>query len=163
MSLRALFVSSVLMCSATAAYAQCSAEPRLPTSRYVINGAQFTDTQTKLTWQRCAVGQKFEEGAGCVGTPQEIPWARAKKMDGAWRLPTKDEMATLVSSACLKSVNTEVLPGINLQHPIFWTSTETAPGLTWTVNLNSGHEFNALQSSTNAVLLVQGQQVAASR
>lgn len=160
MSLRAFVVGSVLMCSAGAAYAQCTAEPRIPTDRYEINGAQVFDKETKLTWQRCAVGQKWQDGQGCTGTPQQVSWAQARKMDGTWRLPTKDELMTLVSRACLRSVNAEVFPGLSYQYPDYWTSTETAPGLTWTVSLMGGTEFNALQSSTNAVMLVQGQQVA---
>lgn len=160
MSLRALLIGSVLMVSASAAYAQCTHEPRIPISRYEITGAQVFDKETKLTWQRCSLGQKWQEGPGCVGTPREISWKEAKMMDGAWRLPTKDELSTLVSQACLKSANAEAFPGFTLQHPVYWSATETAPGLTWTVNLTSGHEFNALQSSENAVLLVQGQQVA---
>ena len=163
MSLRALLLGSVLMCSATAAYAQCTHEPRIPIERYQINGGQVFDTETKLTWQRCAVGQKWQEGTGCTGAPQEVSWAQAKKMGGAWRLPTKDELLGLVSRACLRSVNAEAFPGISLQYPTYWTSTETAPDLTWTVNLTSGAEFNALQTSTNAVMLVQGQQVAETR
>ncbi|MCC6915571.1 MAG: DUF1566 domain-containing protein [Rhodospirillaceae bacterium] len=160
MSLRALLIGSVLVCSASAAYAECLFEPRIPTSRYVINGAQVFDKETKLTWQRCSLGQKWQEGAGCVGTPQDVSWAQAKKMDGTWRLPTKDELSSLVSDACLRSANAEAFPGFTLQHPTYWSSTETAPGLTWTVNLTSGHEFNALQTSSNNVLLVQGQQIA---
>ncbi len=162
MSLRVLLLSSVLMCSASAAYAACTFEPRIPTSRYEITGAQVFDKETKLTWQRCSVGQKWIEGLGCTGTPQELSWTQAKKLDGTWRLPTKDELDTLVSDACLRSANAEAFPGFTLQHPNYWSSTETSPGLTWIVNLTSGAQFNALQSSSNSVMLVQGpnQQVA---
>jgi hypothetical protein len=160
MSLKAFLIGSVLACSASAAYAACSFEPRIPISRYEITGPQVFDKETKLTWQRCSFGQKWQDGSGCVGAPREISWTEAKKMDGAWRLPTKEELSSLVSDACLRSANAEAFPGFTLQHPTYWSSTETAPGLTWTVNLTSGHEFNALQTSQNAVLLVQGQQVA---
>ncbi len=160
---RALLLSAVVLGGANAAHAACTHEPRIPTDRYQVNGATAFDTQTKLTWQRCAVGQKWQEGAGCTGTPEQLSWAQARKMDGTWRLPTKDEMLTLVSRACLRSVNADVFPGISYQFPDYWTSTETAPGLTWTVSLTGGTEFNALQSSHNAVMLVQGQQVAEAR
>jgi hypothetical protein len=159
MSFKTLLISTVLVAAGGSAFA-CTAEPGIPTSRYQINGAQVFDTETKLTWQRCVVGQKWQEGAGCVGTPQELAWTQAKKMDGAWRLPTKDEMQTLISRACLRSANAEVFPGFSYQYPTYWTSTEDTPGLTWTVNMMSGAEFNALQSSRNGVMLVQGQQVA---
>lgn len=163
MSLRTLLLGSVLLCGAApaAVYAQCSAEPGIPLSRYEISGPQVTDTQTKLTWQRCAVGQKWHEGAGCAGTPRQISWKDARKLGGAWRLPSKDELQTLVSDACLKTVNKEAFPGFSLQHPEVWSNTETAPGQTWIVNMTSGAEFNALQTSENGALLVQGQHVAA--
>jgi hypothetical protein len=150
------------MCAGSAAYAECTAEPRIPTDRYEINGDQVLDKETQLTWQRCAVGQKFQEGAGCVGEAREVTWAAAKKHSGAWRLPSKDELRGLLSDACLPSLNAEAFPGVSLQQPNYWSSTETAPGLTWIVNLTSGHEFNALQSSTNAMRLVRSQQVAGS-
>jgi hypothetical protein len=160
MSLRAVLVSSVLMCAATTAYAACTHDPRIPTSRYEIKGDQVFDTETKLTWQRCSLGQQWKDGAGCAGTPRELTWQQARRQSGAWRLPTKDELLTLMSNACLRSANAEAFPGIQMQYPTYWSSTETEPNLTWTVNLTSGHAFNTLQTSGNAVMLVQGQQIA---
>ncbi|MCA0202394.1 MAG: DUF1566 domain-containing protein [Proteobacteria bacterium] len=159
MSPRALIAGSILMCGTAMgapAYAQCTKEPGLPISRYEIQDGQVRDKETKLTWQRCLMGQKWRDGAGCTGTPQEITWAQAQKLSGPWRLPTKDELQTLMSSACLKSANSEAFPGFNLQYPEVWSSTETVPGQTWIVNLTGGAEFNALQSAKNGVLLVQG-------
>lgn len=163
MSLRALLMSSVLMCSATAASAQCTFEPRIPTSRYDIQGDKVFDKETQLTWQRCALGQKWQDGAGCTGTPQQLSWTETRKLTGSnklgagWRLPSKDELQTLVSRACLRSVNNEVFPGFTLQYPEVWSSTETTANQTWIVSLMSGAEFNALQSAKNGVMLVQGQ------
>ena len=162
MSLRALLMGSVLMCSASAAYAQCTAEPRIPASRYDIQGDKVFDKETQLTWQRCALGQKWQDGAGCAGTPEQLSWADAQKQAGgrrnaAWRLPSKDELQTLISRACLRSVNSEAFPGFTLQYPEVWSSTETTPKQTWIVSMMSGAEFNALQSAKNGVLLVQGE------
>ena len=162
MSLKgALFASGLVCCATAATAAECTFEPRLPTSRYEITGGQVLDKETKLTWQRCSMGQKWVEGTGCTGTPQEVSWTELKKLDGAWRLPTKEELQSLVSKACLRSVNAEAFPGINLQSPVFWSSTETAPDLTWIVDLKNGGEFNALRTAKNAVMLVQGQEAAA--
>jgi hypothetical protein len=166
MSLRALIAGSVVMCGTVmtaSAYAQCTKEPSLPISRYEIRGGQVFDKETKLTWQRCLAGQSWTEGAGCTGTPQELTWAQAKKLSGAWRLPTKDELQTLMSSACLKSANAEAFPGFSLQYPEVWSSTETVAGQTWIVNMTSGAEFNALQTSKNGALLVQGTATAAAK
>lgn len=167
MSLRALLLGSVLVCSASAASAQCAFEPRIPASRYDIQGDTVFDKETQLTWQRCLLGQKWQDGAGCTGTPQQLTWADAQKQGGGkrsagkqsadWRLPNKDELQTLVSRACLRSVNSEAFPGFSLQYPEVWSRTETTPQQTWIVSLMSGAEFNALQSAKNGVLLVQGE------
>lgn len=160
MSSRAFLLASALMCVGPAAYAACTAEPRIPTSRYEINGDQVFDTKTRLTWQRCAVGQQFREGAGCVGEADEVSWSAAQRRSGAWRLPTRDELRGLVSDACLPTINKEVFPGVSLQQPSYWSSTETTPGQTWIVDLNNGNTFNALQTSENALMLVRAQQTA---
>lgn len=160
MSLRAVLLSSALMCLANAAYAECSFEPRIPTSRYEFRGDRVFDKETKLTWQRCALGQKWQDGAGCLGEPQQLSWSDATRLKGAWRLPTKEELNTLVSDACLRNVNTEAFPGISLQYPSYWSSSETEPNLTWTVDLTNGHAFNSFRTSSNAAMLVQGQVVA---
>jgi len=162
MSLKGVVLASGLMCVATGTLAaECTFEPRIPTSRYEITGGQVFDKETKLTWQRCSMGQTWVEGTGCTGTPEELSWEQLKKLDGAWRLPTKDELMSLVSKACLRSINAEAFPGITRQSPSFWSSTETAPDLTWIVDLNTGWEFNALRAAKNGVMLVQGQGTAA--
>lgn len=160
MSLRAALFSSALMCITGAAHADCTFEPRLPNDRYEFQGDQVLDKETKLTWQRCAVGQKWQDGLGCVGAPQQLRWPDVKTMKGGWRLPTKEELSTLLSDACLRSINTAAFPGVSLQYPSYWTSSETAPDLTWTIDLNNGNAFNAVRSSANAAMLVRGQAVA---
>lgn len=160
MSVKAVLFGSALMCLANGAYAECSFEPSISASRYEFRGNQVFDKQTKLTWLRCALGQKWDEAKGCVGTPTQLSWLDAKKLQGAWRLPTKDELDTLVSNACLRNVNTEAFPGISLQYPSYWSNTETDPDLTWTVDLTNGHQFNSLRTSANAALLVGSQLVA---
>jgi hypothetical protein len=158
MSAKAFFIGVAAVGAAGAAHAAasgCTFEPRIPASRYEVNGAEVYDKETNLTWQRCSVGQQWKEGAGCVGEARELTRADARRTPANWRLPTKEELDSLVSDACLRSVNAEVFPGITLQHASYWSSSETTPGLTWTVNLTSGAEFNALQTSTNAVKLVR--------
>lgn len=157
---RPAYFGIVLFCAADVSQAAlaasgCTFEPRIPTSRYEINGDEVYDKETNLTWQRCSVGQDWKEGQGCVGEPRAVSIKDARRTPGKWRLPTKEELSSLVSNACLKSVNAEVFPGIGLMHPSYWTSSETAPGLIWTVNLSSGSDFNALQDSSNGVRLVR--------
>lgn len=55
-----------------------------------------TDTRTNLTWQRCSVGQRWS-GSSCDGSAAEFTWAEAMRLGSSgWRLPTVDELDTLV-------------------------------------------------------------------
>jgi hypothetical protein len=64
--------------------------------RYAINGAEVYDSQTKLIWARCSVGQEWKDGH-CVGTVTYFSFADAQKQAGGeWRVPTKDELLSLV-------------------------------------------------------------------
>ena len=54
------------------------------------------DTRTKLQWQRCSLGQTWI-GTTCAGKAREYKWDEARRIAPAgWRLPTKDELASLV-------------------------------------------------------------------
>lgn len=54
------------------------------------------DTRTKLKWQRCSLGQTWT-GATCAGEATKYKWNEARRVAPAgWRLPTKDELASLV-------------------------------------------------------------------
>lgn len=70
--------------------------------RYIDNGnGTITDTQTKLMWMRCSVGQTWQDGS-CKGSPNTFIWPYAMGMsisDGNytdWRLPTKEELSSLI-------------------------------------------------------------------
>lgn len=75
-----------------------AAEP-LP-ARFSISadGQEVTDTQTKLVWQRCPVGSKWD-GKLCSGKPTKFTLQEAKHASdpagAAWRLPSKDEFFSL--------------------------------------------------------------------
>lgn len=158
MSFKTLLCGVAMVCVSSAAFAAetgCTFEPRIPTSRYEMKGDEVYDTKTNLTWARCSIGQKWADGQGCMGEAKMLSLKDAKDTPRGWRLPTKDELLGLMSDACLKSINTDAFPGVSRQQPTFWSATETDPGLTWIVNLTTGADFNALQSSTNAVKLVR--------
>ena len=54
------------------------------------------DNRTKLQWQRCSLGQTWN-GVTCAGEATEYEWDEAQRLAPAgWRLPTKDELASLV-------------------------------------------------------------------
>lgn len=77
---------------------ELAAQPKpLIANRYADNGdGTVTDIRTNLTWQRCSVGQTWA-GETCTGKVSSFKWNDAMKLakDG-WRLPTVDELDTLV-------------------------------------------------------------------
>ncbi|MEE2025785.1 MULTISPECIES: Lcl C-terminal domain-containing protein [Alkalimonas] len=77
--------------------------------RYRDNGdGTVTDIQTNLTWMRCVQGLHEWTGSACIRVDKRTPWAMsweeaqnvAKNVSFAgysdWRLPTADELDTLV-------------------------------------------------------------------
>lgn len=60
------------------------------------NDGSVTSIKTKLIWQRCSVGQRWT-GETCAGEAAAFKWDEAMRLakDG-WRLPTIDELDTLV-------------------------------------------------------------------
>ena len=80
-------------------------------SDYLIGNNDFihneygtvTHKSTGLMWQRFSVGQTWD-GEACIGKPTKINWNDAIKLTSNfagysdWRLPTKDELMTLMSA-----------------------------------------------------------------
>ncbi len=110
---------------------------------YLVYGNKVFDKRTKLEWARCSIGQIWEDDT-CTGTPSRFNWytARNFQRDG-WRLPTKEEMTTLIEcgtdkqktaledeydSYCLAdhnipTIHQSVFP--NTPSTLYWTATET--------------------------------------
>lgn len=142
-----------------AAWAACDPDRiAVPTSRYDINGTEVLDKQTGLTWQRCSLGQAWQDGEGCTGQVQEFTWAEARKQaGGAWRLPTRDELSSLVSMACTPSINPDAFPNLDPLRLWYWSGTQTDKDLAWMVQFGGGATFNGYQTAKNAVRLVRDQ------
>ena len=70
-----------------------------PNVRYRFLGKDqeiVEDIRTKLQWQRCSLGQTWN-GVTCAGEATKYQWDEARRAASAgWRLPTKDELASLV-------------------------------------------------------------------
>ncbi len=140
-------------------HAECdtSQPSRTPTSRYVIESGVVYDRKTDLSWQRCSAGQRWEDDLGCVGVIEQMTWdeATAKASDD-WRLPTRDELATLISPTCKQpSINEEVFVDMDLRKLWYWTSTTSDEYLAWLVNFADGQFANYDRSDVGAVRLVR--------
>ena len=109
----------------------------------------ITDRQTRLTWLRCSVGQRWN-GFRCIGAPRMLTWEQAneaaamakKELGGNWRLPTVEELQTLVCDPCAPpKIDQRLFP--DTPAAPFW-SASSAPlsvGRVWTVNFYTGHLF----------------------
>jgi hypothetical protein len=105
-----------------------------PTSRFVINeNGTLTDKETKITWMRCAMGQKWD-GKTCTGKAHEYSWQEARDAiaelnsdtfgePSSWRLPLVPELASIVERKCFEPrVNLSIFP--STPSKAFWTGME---------------------------------------
>jgi hypothetical protein len=143
----------------TTSWASCDANQpsRTPNTRYDIRSDVVYDKKTDLTWQRCSVGQHWKEGAGCVGVIKQMSWDEAKaQAQGSWRLPSKDELTTLLAPNCNKpAVNEQAFPDMELDKLWYWTSSENGAFLAWLVNFADGNTNSYDRTDTGAVRLVR--------
>ena len=134
---------SAILNLASPAWAVCDASQpsRKPIGQYVINGGTVYDKKGDLTWSRCSVGQRWVDGVGCAGVIKEMTWNEAlQQAYGGWRVPTKDELATLVSPTCKNpSINEEAFPDMELNKLVYWTSDENGASGAWGVHFDDGH------------------------
>jgi len=122
-----------------------------PNGRYTTAGDVVTDTYTGLMWKRCGEGWS---GAGCAtGSALSVTWENALKRVatvnaspallgagfGDWRLPNRNELASLVERQCVTpAINTTVFAGTLSQS--YWTSSTYALNgtLAWYVGFDVG-------------------------
>lgn len=129
LSIVTTFIAAMLTGIVSQAQAACDPKKpdKTPVSRYQIKGDEVYDTQTHLTWQRCTVDRHWKNGAGCVGTVRPMTLADAKRQGrNGWRLPTADELRTLVADNCTEpAINEKVFPDVGVNTPwAYWTSSQ---------------------------------------
>lgn len=109
--------------------------PDNPSSIYKIGNNGFTvfDKRTGLEWTRCGLQQKWDGKSCSTSTSaveiKDIPAFvdQFRQQHGSeWRLPTIDELITLLEFKCTgqTAVNSEIFP--NFAHAL-WSSSETIP------------------------------------
>jgi Protein of unknown function (DUF1566) len=113
----------------------CEAQTvRAGDGRFHIKGAEVFDTETGLTWQRCSVGQHWDEVKGCVGTAKKMPFQKAQEqVQGNWRVPTEDELTTLIDKnrkfdSHKPAVDTVAFPGMDKGKLRYWSSSVGSSG-----------------------------------
>lgn len=153
----------------TAAPAECDSDNA---QRYVDHGnGTVTDIRTGLMWQRCADGLS---GADCgTGTPTAhasfaaaLGRATAVNADAAgagrghddWRVPNRNELASLAQSACAApAINRLRFPATPSIAP-FWSSSPAATSMAWVVQFNDGSVLPASTTGNRHLRLVRAGQ-----
>ncbi len=150
-----------------------------PNARYRFLGKDqdiVEDTRTKLQWQRCSLGQTWT-GATCAGEATKYQWDEAQRIAPAgWRLPTKDELASLVycssgepaywktaSETCKGAYGSPTIWSAafpNTPKAWFWSSSPNADdsGFAWDVGFGDGDVSGYGKDYAVYVRLVRGGQ-----
>lgn len=117
-------------------------------SRYVIKGSEIYDKKTNLTWQRCSVGQQWIEGTGCTGNVQQYTFGDAQKVaNGNWRVPTKEELSTLIDYERVDrqqnpAIDVVAFPDMDMHKQAYWSSTPAEGKDAWAVSFFTGSVFH---------------------
>ena len=156
---------------------QTASSGKLISGRYLDNGdGTITDTKTQLTWKKCSEGQS---GDNCSGEPAKYEWddAMAKFGKGEWRLPTKDELKSLVYFSNGKPTPLPDLKwcsddGKGFQNPTinqqafpntpergwYWSSTVNDESIVWFVGFDVGYASWSVRGGVLPVRLVRSGQ-----
>jgi hypothetical protein len=101
------------------------------------------DIETGTTWYRCAAGKRFSNYR-CKGEGLHLSWDEAKeyatefseKSGIKWRLPTNDEMKSIIESSCNgPAVNDNVFPSTESNN--HWTSSDSWHQKTFKCSINT--------------------------
>ena len=139
-----------------------------PASEYFNYGdGTVTHIVTGLMWQRCAIGQTWT-GSTCSGVAQTYSWAQAQAITGNfalhsdWRLPTVDELLSLVDyTAVAPALNGALFPNTplsgNTAASDFWSASPIAgtSGVAWNVNFRLGRSRASSVGSALPIRLVR--------
>ncbi len=121
------------------------------------------DKATRLTWQTCSVGQMIDKRIGCSGKTFVMTWDAAKKLEiSEWRLPTKDELATIIDKfkdrdKDVPRIHQAIFYNIDKTKLNYWTSTTADDKEAWYINFGLGPiAAKADKNIEFAVRLVKG-------
>ncbi|MCH8533212.1 MAG: DUF1566 domain-containing protein [Saccharospirillum sp.] len=160
------------------AYNNTAIPATTPTVNFEDHGdGTVTDTTTGLMWMRCTLGKEWHAGTSCVRAAMIYDWQSALWVAQAinsgvsnadhdlapgfaghadWRLPNKNELASIVEERCGPSVNEAIFP--NMQSPMdFWSSTPSvrSSNQAWLLSFESGEINPQLKTGAYKVRLVR--------
>ena len=119
------------------------------TTDYVDHGdGTVTDTRTGLMWKQCLEGQS---GADCEGSAGQFNWDTAMKIPQTvnqrgfaghhdWRIPTRDELESLVMPECANpAISTEAFPNALASYVWSCSLGTYCASDAWFIDFDSGH------------------------
>lgn len=143
----------------TASITDADINPNEANSRYILKDDTVYDRKTDLTWQRCSIGKKWMSGAGCEGDAETYTFRNAQQLaNGPWRLPTKDELLSLIDQnrkdKNLKpAIDVIAFSDWDMRAQSYWASTPNC-----SVALSNGYVYDGPAQMSFAVLLVRNGQ-----
>lgn len=135
-----------------------------PSSEFVVSddGALVRHIRTTLEWQRCTLGQTWNAKTSlCDGRPTAYPWDKANRMaatlEGGWRLPTGEELLSIVERCHLSpAINPQAFP--NTPAVLFWSASSDTGGVNraWSVSFFGGSPYRPGKLQSGRIRLVRG-------
>ena len=118
-------------------------------SVYISRGYYVIDLKNKIEWMTCPVGMVWK-GNTCIGEAKkfelkfipEIIKLANNQLEGSWRLPTRNELESLICQKCQKvKINLKIFPKTPPEP--FWTKDKNfwQPKFNWIVNFLNGNTF----------------------
>jgi|GEM_PF-1888233 len=149
--------------------------------RYLLGNSTLLDITTGLQWQRFSVGQQWENNT-CIGDAQTYMWDEALEFakndnyagHNDWRLPTIDELKTLIYSSSglpktwndtgmkcqgnfqKPTIHLEAFP--NAKVSVMWSSSPFSVDQAWVVNVKNGTTYEEFRQYKKRVRLVRSGQ-----
>lgn len=138
-------------------------------AQYYPREGTVQDLRNGIEWMRCSVGQLWQpEAETCTGDAARISHAAVPEAVAAaealygpgWRLPTLDELESLVCNTCPPPmIRADLFPATAAEP--YWTSEKNfmAPRNVYSVNFMTGHSYGRFFPNQDlAVRLVRDRQ-----
>lgn len=169
MGVAALLLGAICVVQVHAQTCNPNLPPTRPNTRYEVvagtnpPGSEVRDTVTGLIWQRCLLGMTYANN-GCTGQDVGLAWQAAMQaaVDATpttapnatpWRIPTRDELASLVERTCiLPSINATWFP--NMPSHYMWTSSTfpNNPSYARSISFLDGIDLGPSDSTNSKIL-----------
>jgi hypothetical protein len=135
-------------------------------SQFFEEGRFVRDVRNNLTWYRCTLGQVWNSDTEtCSGETVRLSQDQISiavqqaehQLGGQWRLPTKDELESLICVECAPpKIRQKYFP--NIEREAYWSGTKNRWNrrMYWSVNFMTGHAYSRFFSYQQLpVLLVR--------